>query len=79
MQHTRLKEPYETVSQITCQLLRVESAVPVHGNLCKGACSAADDRFANRVKLHYLTAGNTGHWVLEERPKETTEALIKFL
>jgi len=22
---------------------------------------------------------NTGHWVLEERPKETTEALLKFL
>jgi len=22
---------------------------------------------------------DTGHWVLEERPKETTEALVKFL
>jgi pimeloyl-ACP methyl ester carboxylesterase len=22
---------------------------------------------------------NTGHWVLEENPKETTEALLKFL
>ena len=22
---------------------------------------------------------NTGHWVLEERPKETTAALMKFL
>jgi len=22
---------------------------------------------------------NTGHWVLEENPKETTEALVKFL
>jgi pimeloyl-ACP methyl ester carboxylesterase len=22
---------------------------------------------------------NTGHWVLEERPKETTDALVKFL
>ncbi|MEY2545968.1 MAG: hypothetical protein QOG48_1085 [Verrucomicrobiota bacterium] len=22
---------------------------------------------------------NTGHWILEERPKETTEALVKFL
>ena len=21
----------------------------------------------------------TGHWILEERPKETTEALVKFL
>jgi len=22
---------------------------------------------------------NTGHWVLEENPKETTDALMKFL
>ena len=22
---------------------------------------------------------DTGHWVLEERPKDTTEALLKFL
>ena len=22
---------------------------------------------------------NTGHWILEERPKETTDALVKFL
>ena len=22
---------------------------------------------------------NTGHWVLEENPQETTEALVKFL
>jgi len=22
---------------------------------------------------------DTGHWILEERPKETTDALVKFL
>ena len=22
---------------------------------------------------------NAGHWILEEQPKETTEALVKFL
>lgn len=22
---------------------------------------------------------NTGHWVMEEQPKETTDALVKFL
>jgi len=26
-----------------------------------------------------LVLKNTGHWVLEERPKETTDALVKFL
>ena len=26
-----------------------------------------------------VVLSNTGHWVLEENPKETTEALVKFL
>jgi pimeloyl-ACP methyl ester carboxylesterase len=26
-----------------------------------------------------VVLNDTGHWVLEERPKETTEALQKFL
>jgi len=26
-----------------------------------------------------LVLKETGHWVLEERPKETTEALLRFL
>jgi hypothetical protein len=32
------------------------------------------------TRMHYLTAGRGApHWVLEERPTETTEALLKFL
>lgn len=34
-------------------------------------------KVANDVKMVLLKG--SGHWVLEERPKETTEALIKFL
>jgi pimeloyl-ACP methyl ester carboxylesterase len=26
-----------------------------------------------------IVVPETGHWILEERPKETTEALVKFL
>jgi pimeloyl-ACP methyl ester carboxylesterase len=32
---------------------------------------------ANDVAVVVLP--NTGHWILEERPKETTEALLSFL
>ena len=30
-------------------------------------------------KVTVVVLENTGHWVLEERPKDTTEALEKFL
>ena len=33
--------------------------------------------FGKEVPLFVLK--DTGHWVLEERPKETTDALLKFL
>ena len=26
-----------------------------------------------------VVLNDTGHWILEEKPKETTEALVKFL
>jgi pimeloyl-ACP methyl ester carboxylesterase len=29
--------------------------------------------------LTVVVLKNTGHWILEENPKETTEALLKFL
>ena len=32
---------------------------------------------ADNVRVVVLK--DTGHWILEERPKETTEALTKFL
>jgi pimeloyl-ACP methyl ester carboxylesterase len=30
-------------------------------------------------KVTIVVLSNTGHWILEERPKETTDALVKFL
>ena len=29
--------------------------------------------------LTVVVLKNTGHWILEENPKETTDALVKFL
>ena len=29
--------------------------------------------------VEVIVLPNTGHWILEERPKETTEALVNFL
>jgi pimeloyl-ACP methyl ester carboxylesterase len=29
--------------------------------------------------LRVVVLRNAGHWILEEQPKETTEALVKFL
>ena len=26
-----------------------------------------------------IVLSNTGHWILEEKPKETTDALVNFL
>jgi len=26
-----------------------------------------------------VVLNDTGHWILEERPKETTDALVRFL
>ena len=30
-------------------------------------------------KVTVTVLPNTGHWILEERPRETTEALVNFL
>ena len=30
-------------------------------------------------KVTVIVLPNTGHWILEEKPKETTDALVTFL
>jgi pimeloyl-ACP methyl ester carboxylesterase len=45
---------------------------------------AAGDVLGQQMELvatdvHAIILKDTGHWVMEERPKETTEALLKFL
>jgi pimeloyl-ACP methyl ester carboxylesterase len=49
-----------------------------------GGEKSLGDALAQQMKLvasdvTVVVLKDTGHWVLEERPKETTEALVKFL
>ena len=49
-----------------------------------GGEKATGDALGQQVKLvaadaTVLILKNTGHWVMEERPRETTDALLKFL
>jgi len=52
--------------------------------LAIGGAKANGELLAQQMKLvgsdvTVLVLDETGHWVLEERPKETTDALVKFL
>jgi pimeloyl-ACP methyl ester carboxylesterase len=49
-----------------------------------GGDKSLGEALGHQVKLvatdvTVIVLKDTGHWVLEERPKETTEALEKFL
>jgi len=52
--------------------------------LAIGGAKANGDVLAQQMKLvasdvSVVVLKDTGHWVLEERPKETTDALVNFL
>lgn len=63
------------------ELSRTKLTMPV---LVIGGEKALGDVLARQMKLvssdvTVVILKDTGHWVLEERPQETTEALLKFL
>src|ERR1700722_6934730 len=63
------------------QLSQTKLTMPV---LTIGGDKSLGDALGQQAKLVATDATvvvlkDTGHWVLEERPKETTEALLKFL
>jgi pimeloyl-ACP methyl ester carboxylesterase len=63
------------------QLSQTKLTMPV---LVIGGEKALGNELAEQMKLvasdpTIVVLKETGHWVLEERPKETTEALVKFL
>ena len=52
--------------------------------LAIGGEKALGDALAQQMKLvasdvTVVVVKDTGHWLLEERPKETTDALLRFL
>jgi pimeloyl-ACP methyl ester carboxylesterase len=49
-----------------------------------GGDKSLGEAFAAQMKLvaenaTVMTVKNSGHWILEEQPKQTTEALVNFL
>lgn len=72
---------FQQAAQDFAQLARTRLTMPVlviGGEKANGELLAQQMRLvASDVKVVILK--DTGHWVLEERPQETTEALIKFL
>src|SRR6266702_621550 len=63
------------------QLSQTKLTMPV---LSIGGEKSLGNQLAAQMKLvaddvTVVVLPNTGHWILEERPKETTDALVKFL
>ena len=63
------------------QLSQVKLTMPV---LSIGGEKSLGNELAAQMKLvadnvEVIVLPNTGHWILEERPKETAEALVNFL
>src|SRR6202030_278485 len=72
---------FQQAAKDFAQLSQTKLTMPV---LVIGGEKALGDALAQQMKLvasnvTVVVLKDTGHWVLEERPKETTEALVKFL
>jgi pimeloyl-ACP methyl ester carboxylesterase len=63
------------------QLSQTKLTIPV---LSIGGEKSLGNQLAHQMRLvandvTVIVLKNTGHWISEERPKETTDALVKFL
>ena len=72
---------FQQAAKDFAELSQTKLNMPV---LAIGGEKSLGDALAQQMKLvasdvTVVVLKNTGHWVLEENPKETTEALVKFL
>jgi len=72
---------FQQAAKDFAQLAQTKLAMPV---LSIGGEKSLGHALAEQMKLvadnvTVVVLKDTGHWVLEERPKETTDALVKFL
>ena len=72
---------FQKAARDFAELARTKLTMPV---LAIGGEKANGDALGAQAKLvasdaTVVVLKNTGHWVLEENPKETTDALVKFL
>jgi pimeloyl-ACP methyl ester carboxylesterase len=72
---------FQQAAQDFAQLSRTRLTMPVlaiGGEKANGAVLGEQMRLV-ATNATEIVLKNTGHWVLEERPKQTTDALLKFL
>src|SRR6266849_2011846 len=72
---------FQQAAKDFAELSQTKLSMPV---LAIGGEKSLGEALAQQMKLvasdvTVVVLKNTGHWVLEENPKETTEALVKFL
>jgi pimeloyl-ACP methyl ester carboxylesterase len=72
---------FQQAAKDFAELSRTKLTMPV---LSIGGEKANGDVLAHQMKLvasdvTFVVLKNTGHWVMEENPKETIDALVKFL
>lgn len=72
---------FQQAAKDFAELSKTKLTMPV---LTIGGGKSLGDALAQQMKLvasdvTIVVLKDTGHWVMEERPKETTEALLKFL
>jgi pimeloyl-ACP methyl ester carboxylesterase len=72
---------FQQAAKDFAQLSRIKLTMPV---LTIGGEKSLGEALGQQTKLvatdvTVVVLKDTGHWVLEERPKETTDALLKFL
>jgi len=72
---------FQQAAKDFAQLSQIKLTLPV---LSIGGDKSLGDFLAQQMKLvasdlTTVVLKNTGHWILEENPKETTDALVKFL
>ena len=72
---------FQQAAKDLAELSQTKLTMPV---LAIGGEKSLGDALGQQMKLvatdvTVVVLKDTGHWVLEERPKETTDALVKFL
>ena len=72
---------FQQAAKDFAELSQTKLTMPV---LSIGGEKANGDVLAHQMKLvasdvTFVVLKNTGHWVMEENPKETIDALVKFL
>jgi pimeloyl-ACP methyl ester carboxylesterase len=72
---------FQQAAKDFAQLSQTKLTMPV---LASGGDKSLGEALGQQTRLvatnvSVIVLKDTGHWILEERPKDTTDALVKFL